>query len=576
MKSTELIISNNDYSENLSDITGLYNNSYYNPILKKIFNINNNNNESYILNSNTYFTNFKSKIDMNNYIINTNKNYEKRTFIKFCPLLDPLKYLTGEYKKKDILKTPKYNYENNDDIQIKINNYNNSAYVDGFFSYLSSTLLNSHDFVHGVEFYGMVPGIKNNFILNVTDDLEYLMESDYFINNKENNHKLLGDVEIEISNTRKNKKKIKINDDEIILTTNKLDDYGDLFIDNNNNKENNNNEELIFEYNIKNNDESGDENSNDEISGDESCDDESGDENSNDESSGEESGGEENGNEISDNESSDEESGSENSDDEDDYDEDEEISCEINKFPTVLVSLECLENTLDNYIENNEITNNEWKSILFQIVITLCTYQDKFDFYHNDLHTSNIMYITTEKEYLLYTYDNIMYKVPTYGKIYKIIDFGRGIYKYKNHTLFSDSFDKNNDAYGQYNCQPFYNKNKEIVNPNKSFDLVRLGCSLFDYFFENIKHSNEKYLSEVEEIIKFWCLDDKNKNILYKDNNRDRYPDFKLYKMISRTVHNKSPKEQLSNKIFKSFIIKDNEPNINTNIIDIDKIPKYY
>ena len=34
----------------------------------------------------------------------------------------------------------------------------------------------------------------------------------------------------------------------------------------------------------------------------------------------------------------------------------------------------------------------EWKSILFQILIMLITYQKVFSFTHNDLHTNNIMY----------------------------------------------------------------------------------------------------------------------------------------------------------------------------------------
>ena len=37
------------------------------------------------------------------------------------------------------------------------------------------------------------------------------------------------------------------------------------------------------------------------------------------------------------------------------------------------------------------------------------------------------------------------------------------------------------------------------------------------------------------------------KNILYKKNGEERYPDFKLYKMIARTVHNHTPEAQLTN-----------------------------
>jgi len=108
--------------------------------------------------------------------------------------------------------------------------------------------------------------------------------------------------------------------------------------------------------------------------------------------------------------------------------------------------------------------------------------------------------------------------------------------------------------------------------PNKSFDLVRLGCSLFDFFFKNVKQSQEK-LDPVEAIVNFWCSDDNNKNILYTNNNRDRYPDFKLYKMIARTVHDKIPEEQLSNTLFDTFRVSDKIEN--DNLMNIDTIPKY-
>ena len=59
-----------------------------------------------------------------------------------------------------------------------------SAYVDGFFSYLSSQVLNCHDFIHGLNFYGSFNAIKNDFYYNVIDDLDYLEDTQFFINNK--------------------------------------------------------------------------------------------------------------------------------------------------------------------------------------------------------------------------------------------------------------------------------------------------------------------------------------------------------------------------------------------------------
>ena len=70
------------------------------------------------------------------------------------------------------------------DCNIKFLDVNNSAYVDGLFLYLTSNLLYSHNFSHGVDYYGSFLAIKNNFEINVFDDIDYLNNSDYFNKNK--------------------------------------------------------------------------------------------------------------------------------------------------------------------------------------------------------------------------------------------------------------------------------------------------------------------------------------------------------------------------------------------------------
>jgi hypothetical protein len=76
-------------------------------------------------------------------------------------------------------------------------------------------------------------------------------------------------------------------------------------------------------------------------------------------------------------------------------------------------------------------------------------------------------------------------------------------------------------------------------------------------------------------LIEYWCQDDKGKNILYKSSGAERYPEFKLYKMIARTVHNSIPHEELKNPLFKSLIV-DNIPketsDKNYTVIDLDDI----
>ncbi|MCX6602338.1 MAG: hypothetical protein NTV52_01945, partial [Acidobacteria bacterium] len=117
-------------------------------------------------------------------------------FFKFSPLLDPIKYLAGSYDTKNeaLLHLPELhslpipNSSSTSEKDDKENHYchskvldpNNSAYVDGFFSYLSSQLLHTHDFIHGIDFYGSYLAIQKDFIVNIFDDQEYLMKNEFF------------------------------------------------------------------------------------------------------------------------------------------------------------------------------------------------------------------------------------------------------------------------------------------------------------------------------------------------------------------------------------------------------------
>ena len=78
--------------------------------------------------------------------------------------------------------------------------------------------------------------------------------------------------------------------------------------------------------------------------------------------------------------------------------------CRHNISIIQLICLELCENTLDDYIINNDIPNEEWFAIFMQIIMTLITYQKLFSFTHNDLHTNNVMYIPTTKKFLYYHY----------------------------------------------------------------------------------------------------------------------------------------------------------------------------
>jgi len=166
--------------------------------------------------------------------------------------------------------------------------------------------------------------------------------------------------------------------------------------------------------------------------------------------------------------------------------------------------------------------------------------------------------------------------VPTFGKLYKIIDFGRAIYKYKGKIFCSDSFQIGGDASTQYNTEPYFNDKKPRLEPNFSFDLCRLACSIFDYLVEDIDDiKNINTCSPLVRLIVDWCLDDNGINVLYKNNGMERYPDFKLYKMIARHVHKHTPQNQLERDEFRKYKINSKSIPKNENIINIDEYPSY-
>jgi hypothetical protein len=186
------------------------------------------------------------------------------------------------------------------------------------------------------------------------------------------------------------------------------------------------------------------------------------------------------------------------------------------------------------------------------------------------------MYVSTNKKYIYYIYNKKTYKVPTFGKIFKLIDFGRSIYTFKGKLFCSDSFQTGGDAATQYNTEPYFNDKKPRLDPNFSFDLCRLACSIFDYVvddLETIKNINE--CSPLVQLIVEWCIDDNGINILYKNNGQERYPDFKLYKMIARCVHNHTPQVQLERKEFHKYLVSNKGVPKNEFIINIDELPCY-
>ena len=234
----------------------------------------------------------------------------------------------------------------------------------------------------------------------------------------------------------------------------------------------------------------------------------------------------------------------------------------VSNIPVQLTVMERCEGTLYQLMCLNPETEKHW-AWMSQVVFALFFAQRTLGFVHNDLHSNNIMYVKTDKEWLWYKADDEVFKIPTYGYIIKIIDFERGngsvrIAGMKHPKIFmSDHFALNEEAAGQYNCDPFYNSKIETIKPNPSFDLVRLATSLFwDLFPEGPEHP-EYAENQLFRALKTWLTLEDGTSILFgkKSSNHDRYHGFELYKAIARYCKDTAvPRKELSR--FKEFSVK--------------------
>lgn len=536
-----------------------------------------------------------------NLISNTGEVKNKQIYIKITPIYDPFLVLTGKYihestiHKIDIDPKNFLTYIKNDEsvqsleqlpnsqrmeenVLYSINNY---SYVESFFVYLTSLLLSKYNVVHGLEYFGTFLGIKDNYKLNITSDINNLNQSPFFINTSsilyDNcNNLQVTSTEIQLSTPKSNRS---------LQNIIKIDD--DNNNDNKNNDKDNDNDQNMDDENIKlfelteqnlqftdvmnyvelkqNNTNS---NTNSLVSNN----------SKNTGSSSSRSSYTYDENEQSENDSSSNWSTEEHDEHEILSNSSENISIKqtwisIKHMPVTIIGMERCDITFAKYLLTCEIEENEILSILFQTIMILIIYQKSFHFTHNDLHIDNIMLISTDIKYIIYEYEEKQYKCPTYGKIVKIIDFGRSIYMYQSKFFSNNCYDESGEASSQYNFPPYYNTKKPLVEPNYSFDLCRLGCSLFDIFY--LDESIDFPL--VKQIILNWCMDDNGKNIYCKSNGDERYEEFKLYKMIARKVHHHIPSNELH--FFERYLISkyeykdDNENDENVCKININEIP---
>ena len=385
-----------------------------------------------------YFHNSNTLIQAQVYdkIHNTISN--KPLFSKCIPLLDPLSYIMNSYNT-NILRNPLLPSAYNHNTFEKINDMDNMAYIDTFFSFIASELTQRNILPCFPIFYGSVNGIKQEYKFDITDDFTHFQNKPWFHKEKNNSFSI----------------NLYISSDSESDSDSDVSDSGDYI-------------------------------------------------------------------------------------------------AILKNIPCQYFFIERLEGTLEDLLPSIDECNFDLLlSCLFQITYSLMYLQKHFQFTHNDLHINNIMFQTTEKTYLYYKLNNKYFKVPTYGYIFKIIDFGRSIFTFHNKQYYNDSFKKHGEAGGQYDYpydKLLFQTKKELIQPNYHFDLCRLAITILD----ELKYEPNEVYKKHSSILKFiynMTIDNQQQSLF------EMYDDFDLYISIAKNANHSLPSQIIQDDIFTNYRI---------------------
>jgi hypothetical protein len=434
---------------------------------------------------------YNSNIILKGEIFNSSKNISecKEIFCKTIPILDPVHCINNNYNlinRNNFHLPSNYNYNT----FYKINDINNTAYIDVFCSFLFSNLTYKNINPSFALYYGSANGI-GDFKYDITEEYDDIKYDKTFIKGINKNFKL-----------------------DIYLSDDDSDDSDDS--DNDNDSDNDQIKDQSEEV----------EDQSEEV--------------------------EDQSEEVEDQSEEVEDQSEDKKDNKLKEDKYINYDCiaKINNTPIQLLFIEKLEDTLESLLYD-KIPDKIILSCIFQTSFALSYLQKHYQFTHNDLHINNIMYKKTDRLYFYYKFNNIYFKIPTYGFEFKIIDFGRANFTYKNKLFLNDVYSNHGEASGQYDYPNSVNWCKNNINNintnhNYSFDLCRLSMTIIEILKETEYIIND----DIYNLLKNICINYDNMNFC------DMCDDFLLYITISRTACNGIPKDIILNDIFKSFRIQ--------------------
>jgi hypothetical protein len=523
-------------------------------------------------------------------IVTNSSNEESKSepcdvFTKIIHLLNPIDMIKEKYvcPEHPLLPQSEKTWKST---LLKLHSHNNQAYVDATANFILSRFRELDLTPHCVLFYGSFTGISKSYQYNITNEYDTYRQCRWFWKGMESHSAKIviqHDIDSEdIPNYEDIYKEITTcpfdDDEELEQLDKSVEQVDNTDVESvksftfDNIEEEVENSKNIFEINKNITNSSLKKSHADKNKNESEIDNDSGSDDGSDGSDGSYDGsydGSDNGS-----------NGSNDSDETVQLDLD--ICLEIPNMPIIIIKQEAHEGIMDSLIDEDEIDGHErnsqgwelrWIAWLFQVIAALTFLQSAICFTHNDLHSNNILWRATDKKYLYYKIkDGSVWRIPTYGKIFSIIDFGRAIFRLGNHLWVSDDHWPDQDASDQYNFGPFFDHNKPKNVPNPSFDLCRLAVSLIDGLFDDppskkkgknipIMSQDDSWKvyetkSQLYNLLWSWTVDNTGRTIYEDKDGNERYDGFDLYIRIAHDVHNAIPREQLHRPVFQQFIWK--------------------
>ena len=168
-------------------------------------------------------------------------------------------------------------------------------------------------------------------------------------------------------------------------------------------------------------------------------------------------------------------------------------NCPVHVVATEYIPISLLD-CLDKCISPPDL-EDRLRSVFFQVTAALSIVQSRYHLIHNDLHLDNIMCRRTRKQWLWYKTDGgDYYRVPTYGYVVTLIDWGRCTLCFRSKQLWNRCFDMEYEVFGQYyRTLPGRRSQRDPVSPNASFDLTLFTQCILREFHNKIPSNTKWY-----------------------------------------------------------------------------------